>query len=313
MSTQDRWYFICERWLAVEEDDGKVDRTLPVASKKELTHFQQLFVGKTVRELGDGHLWFSVISRPPNSPFTRVQRLSCCLSLLCCTMVTNAMFYRVGSAQNNSLIFSIGSFEFDFQGVIIGMEASLIMFPVTLALVQIFRTVRPKKPKQPSSEDGTTADEFLDLMDLSRRSSIERLPETSSEGQIIDVEYKKARKLKKWFNNGLPHGFAYVAWVLCFLSSVTSATFTIFYSLDWGPEIANNWLIAFTTSFFQSIVIIQPLKVLTVALIFALIIKKPVDSGDKLTSKKGLKRTGITETGSDIGFEMDDEDYDRYR
>lgn len=54
-----------------------------------------LFYMKTLKDFRDGHIWFSVVSRPPNSNFTCVQRVSCCFSLLLCTMLTSIMFYGV--------------------------------------------------------------------------------------------------------------------------------------------------------------------------------------------------------------------------
>ena len=59
-----RSYFICERWLAVEQDDGAVDRVLPVATKAELTQFSQLFFTSSREKLFDDHLWFSLFTRP---------------------------------------------------------------------------------------------------------------------------------------------------------------------------------------------------------------------------------------------------------
>lgn len=50
---------------------------------------------KTAKDFQDGHIWFSVINRPPCSTFTRVQRVSCCLSLLLCTMLTSIMFWGI--------------------------------------------------------------------------------------------------------------------------------------------------------------------------------------------------------------------------
>lgn len=50
---------------------------------------------KTAKDFQDGHIWFSVINRPPCSPFTRVQRVSCCFSLLLCTMLTSIMFWGI--------------------------------------------------------------------------------------------------------------------------------------------------------------------------------------------------------------------------
>lgn len=52
---------------------------------------------KASKDFSDGHLWYSVISRPPSSTFTRVQRVSCCFSLLLCTMLTSLMFYGIPS------------------------------------------------------------------------------------------------------------------------------------------------------------------------------------------------------------------------
>ncbi|XP_022779645.1 uncharacterized protein LOC111321123 [Stylophora pistillata] len=314
LRTEDRWYFICERWLAVEEDDGKVERILPVASEQELTHFQHLFVSKTVRELGDGHLWFSVVTRPATSPFTRVQRVSCCLSLLCCTMVTNAMFYRMGGEGEKATMIQIGSFEFDLRGFIIGIQASLIVFPVNFALVQIFRNVRPKQVKQEQNME-TVEKQGTGFADISKCSSTETLQNASSQEKIIkkDDGDKRNKDDKKKGKKGLPHWLVYVAWILCFFSSVTPAVFTVFYSLSWGPEIANKWLLAFVTSFFQSILIIQPLKVVLAALLFAIIVKKPIDSGDEAHDKKEVKASPVgEETGDDILLDFDEDD-ERYR
>lgn len=61
-----------------------------------LSHFcSNLFFMKTAKDFSDGHIWFSVVSRPPCSTFTRVQRVSCCFSLLLCTMLTSIMFWGI--------------------------------------------------------------------------------------------------------------------------------------------------------------------------------------------------------------------------
>ncbi|EDO40050.1 predicted protein, partial [Nematostella vectensis] len=94
LQTDQRWWFVCDDWLAVDEGDGKIDRVIYPATKNELTKFNVLFATEVRKNLTDGHLWFSVVTRPANSPFTRVQRLTCCLSILLCTMLANLMFYR---------------------------------------------------------------------------------------------------------------------------------------------------------------------------------------------------------------------------
>ena len=107
LQTRQKYYFISDRWFAVEEDDGQVDRLVPVATKETLSEFKQLFQQSTRKNMGDGHLWFSVVARPAQSRFTRLQRVSACLCLLVTSMLANAMFYeRAGDASTAA--FKIG-------------------------------------------------------------------------------------------------------------------------------------------------------------------------------------------------------------
>ncbi|XP_066275447.1 polycystin-1-like protein 2 [Branchiostoma lanceolatum] len=152
--------FLCNQWLAVEEGDGRVDRVLVAATDEELTKFSTLFSSKMSKNLRDGHLWFSVVGRPATSPFTRVQRASCCLSLLLCSMIVNIMFFgRGGSFQRPPPISVLGfavQFPIDWEQVIIGIQSALIVFPVNLAIVQIFRYCRPRGAKiRPASPAAT--------------------------------------------------------------------------------------------------------------------------------------------------------------
>lgn len=157
-----------------------------------LSPVSNLFSMKAAKDFSDGHLWFSVISRPRSSTFTSVQRVSCCFSLLLCTMLTSIMFYGIptdpseqtmdlGSTKTPrwfftpsvtagfvawlllrqfehsvclrginfvflSLFFDClcpGHFEFTWQQFMIGVQSSLIMFPVNILIVSIFRNTRP--------------------------------------------------------------------------------------------------------------------------------------------------------------------------
>ena len=78
---------------------------IPVAGKEQMSEFGHLFRERASKNLTDGHLWFSVIARPPQSRFTRCQRVSCCLCLLFMTMLANAMFYQTGSSSANAYTF----------------------------------------------------------------------------------------------------------------------------------------------------------------------------------------------------------------
>ena len=55
----------------------------------------------TGKKLTNDHMWLSVVSRPTRSSFSRVQRVSCCVSLLFLTMITNCMFFQGDDNQEN--------------------------------------------------------------------------------------------------------------------------------------------------------------------------------------------------------------------
>ena len=66
-------------------------------------------------------------------------------------MLANAMFYQTGGpAKNNSV--HIGPFSLSMTQVIIGIQSSLIVLPVNLLLVTIFRKLKAKEPKSKKYE-----------------------------------------------------------------------------------------------------------------------------------------------------------------
>nr|XP_016852885.1 PREDICTED: LOW QUALITY PROTEIN: polycystic kidney disease protein 1-like 3 [Anolis carolinensis] len=94
LNVRRRWYFLCNCWLASDMDDGQVDKVFVAASQEELLSRRHLFWAGLVGKLTQEHLWLSVLTCSVWSPFTRVQRLSCCLALLLCSMLINIMFWK---------------------------------------------------------------------------------------------------------------------------------------------------------------------------------------------------------------------------
>ncbi|XP_069724828.1 polycystin-1-like protein 3 [Phaenicophaeus curvirostris] len=137
-----KWYFLCNSWLAVDIGECVLDKVFPVATEQDMKQFSNLFFMKTSKGFQDGHIWYSVFSRSPRSSFTRAQRVSCCFSLLLCTMLTSIMFWGVPKDPAEQKM-DLGKIEFTWQEVMIGFESSFLMFPINLLIVQIFRNVRP--------------------------------------------------------------------------------------------------------------------------------------------------------------------------
>lgn len=83
------------------------------------------------------------------------------------------------------------------------------------------------------------------------------------------------KKKKKPFL--LPWWCVYVSWILVFITVSLAGFFTLLYSFEWGKEKSSEWLTAFLLSFFQSALIIQPFKVIILAVVLSAIFKKPKD------------------------------------
>ncbi|KAF7242704.1 Polycystic kidney disease protein 1-like 2, partial [Varanus komodoensis] len=159
VATDQKWYFLCNSWLSIDIGDCVLDKVFPVATEKDMKLFSNLFFMKTSKGFRDGHIWYSIFNRSPRSSFTRAQRVSCCFSLLLCTMLTSIMFWGVPKDPADQKM-DLGKIEFTWQEVMIGFESSLLMFPINLLIVQIFRNARcpPHKEKRPGKSGRVSPD-----------------------------------------------------------------------------------------------------------------------------------------------------------
>ena len=106
----------------------------------------------------------------------------------------------------------IGPLQVSLRQLVIGIESTLIVAPVSILITALFRF--RKAETNGESEDGDSDNNSLG-MSLAKNNNKQFL---------------------------LPHAFVYPAWFLCIATAATSATFTVFYSLQWGKEIADQWL-----------------------------------------------------------------------
>ena len=253
---REQYIFVCDHWLALEKGDGSVSRLLQVSNSKELTSFGTLFRTKTSKEIFDGHLWISAVAKPSKSTFTRVQRLTCCMSILFSAMITNAMFYNIGNTPDNSTV-SIGPLTLSLRQVIIGVQSSLIALPLNIIVLQIFRNLKPKAAV--GSKYARPCSRSRNAVGASDDWSVNNVPDKKNENAS---------------GPRLPHWCIHIAYFLCFVVIMTSSTFTLFYSMAWGKEISNQWLSSMLISFFQDAFVTQPLKIFLAALIISSILKK---------------------------------------
>ncbi|XP_026072633.1 polycystic kidney disease protein 1-like 2 [Carassius auratus] len=407
LQTERKWHFLCSSWLAVDIDDCTVEKVFPVASEEEMKGFSNLFFMKTTTDFCDGHIWYSVVSRPPSSNFTRVQRVSCCFSVLLCSMLTSIMFFGIPTDPSEQTM-DMGPIKLTWSEVKIGIQSSIIVFPVNLVIVGIFRHSRPRKKKtkkekkQKQSEAAQmekdipyeTASPLFDqnnltvdfliqdiqritylfanamrcpvpkteknidkedintllsqLQDLIEQQHLIQKNNTSSvfwpythhlskqlenlEGEVklmgpsdfsrpgcysqvlLQVQSMKklleslrssrpteqricsSRPKKDSSRKGLPWWCVYVGWLLVVATSVISGFYTMLYGLKYGKDRSISWILSIVMSFTESLFFTQPVKVLCLAIFFALVVKK-VNSEDAELINTLRKKTSTRSDG----------------
>ena len=143
LQTREKFYFFCQKWLAVEREDGQIDRVLPVAGDVQKKEIKALAEKQAKNKISDGHLWFSVIAKPAHSPFTRFERVTACFTLMFISMLMNILYYGV-AAEIKSEGLQIGPIKITAEQVMIGVLSNLITFPPTFIIVQLFRRSRAR-------------------------------------------------------------------------------------------------------------------------------------------------------------------------
>jgi polycystin 1L2 len=102
LQTREKFYFLCQKWLAIEKDDGKIERELFVACDKQKTELGFLMQKNVNHHMRDSHLWYSVFARPVQSSFTRLDRVTCCFVLLYTTMLMSIIYYDASDSNVSS-------------------------------------------------------------------------------------------------------------------------------------------------------------------------------------------------------------------
>ena len=213
--TLSSWKFSSSQWLALERGDGIIERILQTCTDQ--SNFSREVLRRWLKGLTEKHIWVSVLAKPSRDRFSRVQRATCCLSILLLAMLANAMFYNL-NGKSTQLI-RVGPLKFSWRQVIVGIQSALIVAPINIFIAFLFKTGSSRTPDQ----------------------------------------RRLACTVGNWF--------VYVAWFLCFCACTVSATFTIFYSLNWGKRKSELWLSSMFISFIQDVTMIEPAKVFLIALI----------------------------------------------
>ncbi|KAM6437807.1 polycystin family receptor for egg jelly-like [Liasis olivaceus] len=276
VETQGSWLFICRKWLGLGKADGKIERFVSFSTPKSRLEKMDYFLISLARDLEDSHLWLSIFSQVATGSFTRVQRVSCCLAIMLSTLLLNIMFF---SGQEEEDVISLKLRI--MRSMYIGFFSALCCVPLQVTITVLFRysQEKPSEDKDdivpeytPSSSE--TDEEADDSSSSSESTDEEEEPKaTASVANVAEKEPPSisARKrfimLIKLFTRKPQFAWwwRYVAWVLIFLMSFISSLFIILYGLTYGYSTSTEWFIASITSFFESVFLLQTLKMVVIS------------------------------------------------
>ncbi|XP_044534751.1 polycystic kidney disease and receptor for egg jelly-related protein [Gracilinanus agilis] len=136
---RDIWFFLCRSWLSISKS---LEQTFPVADKGQPINKNDFFQIFSSDNLGTSHLWLSVFASVVTGPFNRLQRLSCCLTLLMNTLLCNIMFFNMeGEVEVYPRELKL------LRTIMRGIESALICEPMQIVLASLFtyshRRVKP--------------------------------------------------------------------------------------------------------------------------------------------------------------------------
>ncbi|KAL9967119.1 hypothetical protein ACROYT_G025287 [Oculina patagonica] len=129
------WKFPSSQWLALERGDGRIERMIEQVPNE--LHFSHEVVKRWWKGLTEMHIWVSVVAKAKRNRFTRVQRASCCLSVLLTAMLANAMFYKLDGKSEQ--VIQLGPLKLSSRQVMIGIKSVLIVAPINFVITLLFQ------------------------------------------------------------------------------------------------------------------------------------------------------------------------------
>ena len=188
----------------------------------------------------DKHIWLSVLKRPASTTFTRVQRTTCCLVLIYTSMMASLMFY--GQKAKSSRVIEIGPISIATQQISVGIMSGIIIAPVNILMMCIFRAARPR-PEPSSSACTCCGKKRVRIEGIQRRSKQDTTSGYSGEDAL------------------LPWWFIYVGYALSLLVCAIAFFFANKFAQTLGYRKSTEWIRAFLIGICQSAFVQEPAKV----------------------------------------------------
>ncbi|KAL5005147.1 hypothetical protein ScPMuIL_018603 [Solemya velum] len=295
------WIFFFDNWLAADRGLLRTNVSLKAAPLVRRHKYRKSnFFLQSSRDMRNHHLWIGIFKKPAFSHFTRAQRLSCALCLVLTTMLTNIMFQGIPTDDPEDQL-KLGEVSVSLTVIAIGIESSLIMFPINIMIALFFdkAKVRPSEliplPKLVFGET-TTQTKMLEPSDGKiQKKEQEGNKSNNSEKENVKEEetvYEDEDEDVTQIGKCLPWWFIYVGWFLAMTISLICSFFVMLYGLKYGYRKSVDWLVSSLVAVVQSAMVTQPVKVICIAILLTVILKKPVEI-EKEKTQRDIDQYGV--------------------
>ena len=176
-------------------------------------------------------------------------------------MISSAMFYRTEQTVDRPVIAKIGPFTFSLQELFVSVVSAAIVFPVTIFVTIMFRSSNKSDHNKiiPSDNYSEIVEEELDDISVllgNLDTNLRTYP--SSKAPVSHKARHAERSNAKNICNNIK---LFMAWLIANLAIFAAAFFVILYSMEWGADVSNSWLLSYILSFITSAFFVDPGKV----------------------------------------------------
>ena len=139
LQTGQRTEFSCNRWLAVEKEDGAIERVVQASGARSC---QEMLIHTAGKQIMENHVWFSIFFKSHRSRYSRKERTSTAFALLFLAMLADAMWYGIMPEEPTKVGLKLAFIKFTPEQLYIGCMVSLVTIVPTFVLMFLFKKSR---------------------------------------------------------------------------------------------------------------------------------------------------------------------------
>ena len=254
LQTREKFYFLCEKWLAVEKDDGRLDRLLGVCGDKQKTELAYLTSRQVRNNINDRHLWLSILTRPAQSSFTRLNRLMCSAFIVYTSMMITMIFYQLYEPPKTSYV-TAGPFYFSSAQLQVATFTNLLLIIPSLLLIELYRRSRRRVSRISRLKETIRTD--VAKSNWYKTNQLRSLSEPKTEEKFNPFGPKP-----KYQRFRLPWWCKIVGYVIIGIFIITSIIVVLLLGIQFGNMRVQQWFTSFIISILAFMFLVYPIQVL---------------------------------------------------